>query len=205
MNLMMLFAAMGAKTQQTVTFTSNTTWVAPSGVNLVNSAIGKGTDSTTSTNNSTVVSVVYHSSGTAGSGSVDWGSVQGLAEAAADDINDDGSASFSRFTIQAYPDATNTVVETVVNIGGAVLTSAFANFTGGWMTSGAITASGTSRVTYDKITEGTASTAFGDTFPGGTGGGVAPVTTFNNIAVTPGASYPIVVPTGGTVQIIYFA
>lgn len=196
---------MGAKTQQTVTFTSNTTWVAPSGVNLVNSAIGKGTDSTTSTSNSTVVNMVYHSTGSAGTGSVLWDNVQGIAEAAASDVDDDGAATFTRYTIQAYPDGTNTFATTSISIGSGIPGTANATFTGAWSTSGAVTGSGTSRVTYDRVTNGTASTGFGNTFPGGTGGGVAPVTTFNNIAVTPGASYPIVVPTGGTVQIIYFA
>ena len=43
---------------------------------------------------------------------------------------------------------------------------------------------------------GTASTGFGQTFPGGAAsGGTAPITVFNNVAVTPGATYTITIPT----------
>lgn len=49
---------------------------------------------------------------------------------------------------------------------------------------------------------GASTTAFGKTFPGGTGG-PATTTTFSNIAVTPGASYSIVVPSGGSITITY--
>jgi hypothetical protein len=52
-------------------------------------------------------------------------------------------------------------------------------------------------------TNGAAATAFGKSFPGGAGG-PATVTTFSNIAITPGASYDIVVPAGGSVAITYF-
>lgn len=51
-------------------------------------------------------------------------------------------------------------------------------------------------------TTGASSTAFGKTFPGGTGG-AATTTTFTNIAITPGASYSIVVPSGGSITITY--
>jgi hypothetical protein len=59
---------------------------------------------------------------------------------------------------------------------------------------------------------GSAATGVGNTFPGGTLTGTypnqtavaAPTTTFNNITVTPGASYPIVVPSGGSITISYF-
>lgn len=51
---------------------------------------------------------------------------------------------------------------------------------------------------------GASSTGLGQTFPGGNGT-VAPVTTFNNIAVTPGNSYPISVASGGFVTIQYLA
>jgi hypothetical protein len=58
---------------------------------------------------------------------------------------------------------------------------------------------------------GTATTGVGKTFPGGTLTGtepyrtaVAPVTTtYSNVAVTPGVSYPIVVPSGGSLTITY--
>lgn len=52
-------------------------------------------------------------------------------------------------------------------------------------------------------TTGASTTAFGKTFPGGTGG-PASTTTFSNVIVTPGASYNIVVPSGGSLTITYF-
>lgn len=52
-------------------------------------------------------------------------------------------------------------------------------------------------------TTGNPTTAFGKTFPGGVGGAASP-TTFSNIAITPGASYNIVVPSGGSLTITYF-
>jgi hypothetical protein len=54
-----------------------------------------------------------------------------------------------------------------------------------------------------SATTGASATAFGKTFPGGVGG-PASTTTFNNIAVTPLQSYPIVVPTGGSITITYY-
>jgi hypothetical protein len=52
-------------------------------------------------------------------------------------------------------------------------------------------------------TTGAAATAFGQDFPGGTGG-PAQTTSINNIAITPGATYTIVVPAGGSLTITYF-
>jgi hypothetical protein len=54
--------------------------------------------------------------------------------------------------------------------------------------------------------------ALGEFFPGGTLTGSEPfrnavpatTTTFNNVTVTPGASYPIFVPSGGSITISYF-
>lgn len=52
-------------------------------------------------------------------------------------------------------------------------------------------------------TNGDAATGFGKVFGGGVGG-PAVVTTFNNIAITPGASYNVVVPVGGSITISYY-
>ena len=51
---------------------------------------------------------------------------------------------------------------------------------------------------------GASSTALGYTFAGGAGGAATPVT-YNNVAVTSGSSYSIVVPSGGSVTIQYYA
>lgn len=52
-------------------------------------------------------------------------------------------------------------------------------------------------------TTGASTNAFGKTFPGGNGG-AGTNTTFTNVAVTSGSSYPITVPTGGTLTISYY-
>jgi hypothetical protein len=59
---------------------------------------------------------------------------------------------------------------------------------------------------------GTATTGFGKTFPGGTLTGTTPfrtavapsTTTFTNVAITPGTTYNIVVPSGGSLTITYY-
>lgn len=53
-------------------------------------------------------------------------------------------------------------------------------------------------------TTGAASTAFGKALPGSTGNVAPATTTFSDIPITPGASYNIVVPAGGSVTITYF-
>ena len=51
-------------------------------------------------------------------------------------------------------------------------------------------------------TTGASATGFGKTFVGGTGGAATPVT-HNNVAVTPGATYSLAVPAGGSITITY--
>ena len=56
---------------------------------------------------------------------------------------------------------------------------------------------------YVGPTTGAASTGFGQVFAGGPSGEPAPTTSFLNIPITAGASYPIVVPLGGYITIEY--
>ena len=51
-------------------------------------------------------------------------------------------------------------------------------------------------------TTGASATGFSKTFVGGTGGAATPVT-HNNVAVTPGATYSLAVPAGGSITITY--
>lgn len=56
---------------------------------------------------------------------------------------------------------------------------------------------------YDATT-GASATGFGRAFPGSTGD-VAPNTTqHSNITVTPGQTYPVVIPSGGRITITYY-
>lgn len=70
------------------------------------------------------------------------------------------------------------------------------------------------RVGYNPVylgSDGAASTGFGKTFPGGTYnfstgiGGPYPTTNFSNVTVTPSTSYSVVVPSGGSISISYYA
>jgi hypothetical protein len=61
----------------------------------------------------------------------------------------------------------------------------------------------TSHYEVDPATTGSSATGFGKTFPGGTGG-PASSTSFNNVAVTPGAPYNLVIPAGGSITISYY-
>lgn len=56
----------------------------------------------------------------------------------------------------------------------------------------------------NPATTGAPATGVGKTFPGSTGNVAQTATVFTNVAVTPGASYNIVVPTGGSVTISYY-
>lgn len=53
-------------------------------------------------------------------------------------------------------------------------------------------------------TTGASATGFGRVFPGGAGGGAANVS-FNNVPVTAGSTYQVVVPSGGSITITYSA
>jgi len=57
---------------------------------------------------------------------------------------------------------------------------------------------------YVAATTGSDTTGFSKTFSGGVGG-AASGTTYNDVAITPGASYSLVVPSGGSITITYLA
>lgn len=52
-------------------------------------------------------------------------------------------------------------------------------------------------------TTGASTTGFGQTFVGGTGGAATP-STVTNVATTAGASYSLVIPSGGSLSITYY-
>lgn len=205
----MLATSSSAKSLFTETFTANATWVAPAGVSVLQSAIGHGADGTPGSStpaSRTVVTISYHTSGSAGGGSIQWESVQGLAEAVEAEVNANGNAAFDTYTIQVYPDESNTMVVGGGSIAGAILGSASTVTTGAWQESGHISGSGTSRVSYLTGTPGVAgadATGFGKTFPGGAPNTAAPTTSFFGVAVTPGNSYAVVAPAGGSITITY--
>lgn len=177
-NMLMLFAAMGSKTLQTVTFNSNTTWVAPTGVNLLTTLVGHGAAGTAAFDDTSYFydtrTDAFHNNGNPGdttfliSSSTSRTAMGGDPTVPADFCNDP----FPNGPPPGYSQICYT-------------------FTGG------------STGSFHPATTGASATGFGFTFAGGTGG-AATTDTHNNVTVTPGASYTIVVPSGATIQITFY-
>ena len=216
-------------TLTSVTFTSNGTWVAPVGVSNVVSASGKGAAGV-SDYPGTFSGQYYglQSSGTQPNAPfAQWGTIYnsyqaGLAQLAGRSYPGYGPSVFSYFDT-IYVDTSDRWIR--YNFGTSDLSSAYVT---GYSTSSVGSPSTSGNMTYANtgvisgwaininIIEaggtGAAATALGQTFPGGsyTGsypngvGNAAVTTTYTNIAVTPGTSYSIVVPSGGEVTLQYY-
>jgi hypothetical protein len=207
----------------TQTFTSNTTWVAPVNVSNLITVTGQGGDGTPGYWEA-LFNPLHYVQQTLSSGSpatLDWGPLYSSAQSAIVALNSGGA--LARTAPNNIPFVFYFINPSDVYIPGANYTgllngktirgTATLGITGSPLTSGQVLYSqlsvsfigwfidGTMEVFVDA-TVGASTTAFGYTFPGGTGGAATPVT-YSNVAVTPGASYPIVVPAGGSVSITY--
>lgn len=218
-------------TLTTVTFTANGTWTAPTNVSLVTTLYGKGSDgvsdSTAPASADPIFRLFFGASGsTFGSPPplpTDYNTIYGYLVSAANQINTGGSGVVS-YSIPGFGNLSvasngnwNSYFTPVPNYfpGYAVANTATINWA--LPTSGAISWVGPGNVQYNGSVSFTAyyygnagsdSTALGYTFPGGayvapTGYPATPAT-YTNVSVTPGASYSIVVPSGGQVQISYY-
>lgn len=199
----------------TRTFTANATWTAPVTTSRIESAVGRGADGSPSTPQQRQVMVTSLSSPSSGTGpspagSYDWNTLQGGGGIAANKLNAGGSGIvINTANLAIYPNGTFSYTTGSTTISDNVIAgSASVVQSGGWRTSGAISygEQGNENVNYSYAggsTNGADTTAFGKTFPGGIAG-PATTTTFNNVAITPGATYNIVVPAGGSVTITYF-
>jgi hypothetical protein len=166
----------GRRRQVTLTFTANGTWTAPFTTSRIDTATGKGAagSTTTTTTNG------WYSIATTTYHRRDGGTDQTASQSAG---VFDGSPMPSNY---CDPTVYYTVEQSTVYTDSTKCYSFFA----------------TSK-TDTTTTTGASTTAFGKTFPGGAGG-PATITTFSNVIVTPGASYNIVVPAGGSLTITYF-
>ena len=214
-------------TLQTVTFTSNTTWVAPTGVSVLRTMSGYGgaatadtftsslfvatnyafqfdfasqpnppfaqwadlyaevtTNITTITGNTGVNYVSFSQAGVFVNSNDNWGDVG---------FNSSYWISSNTYTLTAVGSPSTSGNLTYASIGGAQ--AGWQLFTPG----------------YALGNVGAATTGVSKTFPGGTLTGTEPyrttvaavTTNFTNVPVTPGVSYPIVVPSGGSLTITY--
>lgn len=224
-----MFAASKSAVRVTIqTFTASATWVAPAGVTSVNmSGVGSPAVSDYSTFNSTV----YISVATQGASRnenppfAQWSTFYSEATTALGQITSNSGTNQITFARRNYivdVDGSYRLSATgyypiwvVGNSGSLVATSGGTPPTSGNMTYASVAGSPGWLVAADEIrvlgSVGTASTGLGKTFPGGTLSGTepyrtavaAPTTTFTNVAVTPGSSYPIVVPAGGSITLSY--
>jgi hypothetical protein len=182
-----LFAMVaGARVRQTRTFTANTTWAAPASTTRLESIVGIGT------------------AGTPGTPAYD----------------DPPITKYRQYTIKFYtyaradggdPYLTNTVTygATMDAPGESTSSVQTAPMTGTYSSVTVTTVVGYEAISVpgahhdaEPPTTGAAASGFGKTFPGGVGGPATAVT-YNLVPVTPGGSYNVVVPAGGSITITW--
>lgn len=207
------FGGIRGATLQTVIFTSSSVWVAPAGVTLVTSLVGKGED------------------GSPGG----WGEFQPGSSQSVSYVEKFAPAGISSSTIEARaqtewdklptsytPDGvyaswtlwyySNNVVYEYPRDGIIRVKNGFSKtkIGNGWGSVYTTPPSGDQNYAagnleqYYSETTGGSSSAIGYTFPGGVGGPASPVE-YNNVSVIPGISYTISVSPGGYVVIRYYA
>jgi hypothetical protein len=176
----------GVRTRHTQTFVANATWTAPISTAQLESIVGIGTGGSPGT----------------------------------DAYDEPPVTKYRQFTIKNYtyarsdggdPFVTNTVTRgaTFDAPGEHITTVETASMTGTYSSVTVIT-----NIDYEAIsvpgvhhdaelpTTGLASSGFGKTFPGGVGG-AAIAATYNNVPVTRGATYNLVIPAGGSITITW--
>lgn len=211
-----LLALIGAGQELvTQTFTSNGSFTVPLGVSKVNLS-GKGQDGAASYSGTQLAyaagdTVTGHFNGTGTvSGAYSWSDFQDLASRVAQ-VNGGGNGNFYYNIYDGYLNTnTYTLSSAQTTYNDAVPGTASMWTSPGWHVSGAVLGNdyGYSAVQYTQTytvpaTTGANTTGFGKTFPGGAGG-PASVTSFTDVAVTENTSYPVTVPTGGSLTISYY-
>lgn len=210
--VLMMLASIGSKTLQTRTFTSSETYTIPAGVTRLESASGKGQDGTAATTApagpALACIVTYRTSGGGGTpGNPQWGTANSYANSARDAINAGGNGSYQVGQIDQFSNGSYNLSTPTANFTNAVAGSATLAYDPGWKTSGGIDASSQASVSWRTNvppTTGGAATGFGLTFPGGVAG-PAGTSDFGPQTVTPGATMSIVVPSGASITITYYA
>lgn len=204
----------------TVTFTSNGTWTAPSGVSEVPVLTGRGQDGSSQPATAGGSYGAIKTNGTFPQPAyADWSTFYGLAGSNRDFIagyiGGYGPSNYLSLYQILVSETNSTWLEVTsisTNLSQVIITSVSGlQAINGAQTSGNI--DGPSLLEgfnawnfevsgYYPSFVGASSTALGQTFPGGNNT-TAPTLTFGNIPVTPGTSYPIVVAPGGFVTIRY--
>jgi len=217
-------------TLTTVSFTANGTWVAPAGVSTVVSASGNGaagvSDYVGQVSGRQFTAWGFETGFNVNAPYAQWANVYNSYSIALSQLNlsypayGPSALSPDYLVFLSTNDYWGSITGSSTNLSATLLTSYDVIVSGSPKTSGDITYASLSSIEgwsvyiYGYIAggAGAASTALGQTFPGGTYtgsypngvGNAATTTTFTNIAVTPGDSYPIVVPSGGVVTLQYY-
>ena len=220
----------GGGTLTSVTFTANGNWIAPASTTSVVTASGKGAAGVSDSLGTVYTSAYAALTGTPTPPSAPYAQWSTIYNAYTTLLNALSSKSYPSYApTNSLPYGSFTYVttndtwsnDTFTFVGNAYyLTGYGTSILGSPATSGNITYSSLSGVDgwfidaygYVPGGVGASSTALGKAFPGGAYTGTYPngtgqpatTTTFTNIAVTPGASYPIVVPSGGFVTLEYY-
>lgn len=224
MSLMMMLVGMGrvasAPQTYTRTFNSSESYVVPAGVTMLDKIEGKGQDGQPSsygpsTPQTMIVAEVYgetdRTSQTRSTALRTWEYFTTHAYGMVGKVNAGGSgmepAGYLNY-IQ-YPDRTVDLISQSTAWADAIAGSAsFVSIS--WNFNGSIFPGdfGTAAVQYSRrgafipATTGASASAFGKTFPGGTGG-TAALSGHTSVPVTPGATYQVTVPSGGFITITY--
>lgn len=202
-------------TTVTTTFTSSTTWTAPAGVSNLSVVSGRGSNGQPDYYVYTTIGsvTVQALNGSYVLGPLDWSTAVSDCQALVNTTNSGGSGprTVNPGSSSTYYINTSNLYLKFISSGSTYQVNGTAVLSN---PSGAPT-SGT--VTYTDVVNlggivgflcnvdvlnagaaGTASTGFGQTFPGGAAsGGTAPITTFTNVTVIPGTTYSISIPTDG--------
>ena len=212
----------------TETFTSNTTWVAPAGVSVLRTMSGYGGAATPDTFNSNYLVggfTAFSNPGTSLGNApfAQWGDLYADLNTALALISGNSGVNNLPITLRQYRVGVDDTWYTLAPVLNTWVSGSTYSVTAddSPLTSGnilysylapAVRRGWTLRVQgYDIGGDGAAASAVGKTFPGGTLAGTAPfrtavapvTTTFTGVAVTPGVSYSIVVPSGGSLTITY--
>lgn len=214
---------------QTKTFTSNANWISPATTTYLASLVGKGQDQIPSYAFDLGVGQYYvNNSGGTGSNPpyLDWSTVYGFATSMqslyssrignygpnnSSVVNDYFSFVYSNnsWNVQNYSTGTNTSIYTVNSVRIENFSAYSPPTSGNILYSDIVGLGPIGWVVIANLNslpaDGSSSSAFGYIFPGGNmASPTAPTITYSNIPVTPGVSYPIVVPSGGSVTIQYY-
>lgn len=202
MNPAMMAAVFSPRILQSRTYTASATVIIPPMMTRLETVVGQGQAGGASAT-IPVVNVFFVGAGSGGHPAAnDWSNMQAPAAAALAAVNSGGSGSYTDITLFKYANGTEDLAGGPASFSSAIAGSAVLRLDSGWRTSGPITASGAAIIDYQRA-NGADATGFGQTFPGGVGGAATPVS-LTNVAVTPGASYGLIIPAGGSITITYY-